>query len=141
MMTLLTNVLPILSGFLMKLFAMNQQAKQDAQKMQLEALAARSVEIDKAREQANKESPMAAMNRRIIILTILGLIIFTQIAPPLMDIKTTIPVIEKSNGFLGFGGGETTSFIEFAGLVKYTEVFEWASLIIEFYFGAQLAKR
>ena len=141
MMTLLTNVLPILSGFLMKLFAMNQQAKQDAQKMQLEALTARSVEIDKARDQANKESPMAAMNRRIIILTILGLIIFTQIAPPLMDIKTTIPVIEKSNGFLGFGGGETTSFIEVAGLVKYTEVFEWASLIIEFYFGAQLAKR
>jgi len=141
MMTLLTNVLPILSGFLMKLFAMNQQAKQDAQKMQLEALTARSVEIDKAREQANKESPMAAMNRRIIILTILALIIFTQVAPPLMDIKTTIPVIEKSNGFLGFGGGETTTFIEVAGLVKYTEVFEWASLIIEFYFGAQLAKR
>ena len=141
MMTLLTNVLPILSGFLMKLFAMNQQAKQDAQKMQLEALTARSVEIDKAREQSNKESPMAAMNRRIIILTILALIIFTQVAPPLMDIKTTIPVIEKSNGFLGFGGGETTSFIEVAGLVKYTEVFEWASLIIEFYFGAQLAKR
>jgi len=141
MMTLLTNVLPILSGFLMKLFAMNQQAKQDAQKMQLEALTARSVEIDKARDQANKESPMAAMNRRIIILTILALIIFTQVAPPLMDIKTTIPVIEKSNGFLGFGGGETTSFIEVAGLVKYTEVFEWASLIIEFYFGAQLAKR
>jgi len=141
MMTLLTNVLPILSGFLMKLFAMNQQAKQDAQKMQLEALTARSVEIDKAREQANKESPMAAMNRRIIILTILGLIIFTQIAPPLMDINTTIPVIEKSNGFLGFGGGETTTFIEVAGLVKYAEVFEWASLIIEFYFGAQLAKR
>ena len=141
MMTLLTNVLPILSGFLMKLFAMNQQAKQDAQKMQLEALTARSVEIDKAREQANKESPMAAMNRRIIILTILALIIFTQVAPPLMDIKTTIPIIEKSNGFLGFGGGETTSFIEVAGLVKYTEVFEWASLIIEFYFGAQLAKR
>jgi len=125
----------------MKLFAMNQQAKQDAQKMQLEALTARSVEIDKAREQANKESPMAAMNRRIIILTILGLIIFTQIAPPLMDINTTIPVIEKSNGFLGFGGGETTTFIEVAGLVKYAEVFEWASLIIEFYFGAQLAKR
>jgi len=120
---------------------MNQQAKQDAQKMQLEALTARSVEIDKAREQANKESPMAAMNRRIIILTILGLIIFTQIAPPLMDINTTIPVIEKSNGFLGFGGGETTTFIEVAGLVKYAEVFEWASLIIEFYFGAQLAKR
>jgi len=141
MMTLFTNVLPILAGFLMKLFAMNQQAKQDAQKMQLEALTAKSVEIDKAREQANKESPMASMNRRIIILTILGLIIFTQVAPPLLDINTTIPVVEKSNGFLGFGGGETTTFIEVAGLVKYDEVFKWASMIIEFYFGAQLAKR
>jgi len=141
MMTIITNVLPIVMGYLMKLFALNQQAKQDEHKMQMEALTARASQIDKAREQANKESPMAAMNRRIIILTILGLIIFTQVAPPLMDIKTTIPVIEKSNGFLGFGGGETTTFIEVAGLVKYEEIFKWASMIIEFYFGAQLAKR
>ena len=140
-MTIITNVLPIVMGYLMKLFALNQQAKQDEHKMQMEALTARASQIDKAREQANKESPMAAMNRRIIILTILGLIIFTQVAPPLMDIKTTIPVIEKSNGFLGFGGGETTTFIEVAGLVKYEEIFKWASMIIEFYFGAQLAKR
>ena len=141
MMTIITNILPIVMGYLMKLFALNQQAKQDEHKMQMEALTARASQIDKAREQANKESPMAAMNRRIIILTILGLIIFTQVAPPLMDIKTTIPVIEKSNGFLGFGGGETTTFIEVAGLVKYEEIFKWASMIIEFYFGAQLAKR
>ena len=141
MMTLLTNVLPILSGFLMKLFAMNQQAKQDAQKMQLEALTARSVEIDKAREQANKESPMASMNRRIIILTILALIIFTQVAPPLLDIQTVIPVVEKSEGFLGFFASEETKFIPVEGLVKYEEVFKWASMIIEFYFGAQLAKK
>jgi len=141
MMGIITNIMPIVMGYLMKLFALNQQAKQDEHKMQMEALTARASQIDKAREQANKESPMAAMNRRIIILTILGLIIFTQVAPPLMDIKTTIPVIEKSNGFLGFGGGETTTFIEVAGLVKYEEIFKWASMIIEFYFGAQLAKR
>ena len=140
-MTIITNILPIVMGYLMKLFALNQQAKQDEHKMQMEALTARASQIDKAREQANKESPMAAMNRRIIILTILGLIIFTQVAPPLMDIKTTIPVIEKSNGFLGFGGGETTTFVEVAGLVKYDEIFKWAAMIIEFYFGAQLAKR
>ena len=142
MMTLLTNILPIAGGFVMKLFAINQAAKQDAQKMQLEALTARSVEIDKAREQANKESPMAAMNRRIIILTILALIIFTQIAPPLLDIQTVIPVVEKGTSFLGFDiTSDKTTFIPVDGLVKYEEVFGWASMIIEFYFGAQLAKK
>ena len=141
MMTIITNILPIVMGYLMKLFALNQQAKQDEHKMQMEALTARASQIDKAREQANKESPMAAMNRRIIILTILSLIIFTQVAPVFLDVPTVIPVIDKSEGFLGFGGGETTTFIEVAGLVKYDEVFKWASMIIEFYFGAQLAKR
>jgi len=142
MMTLLTNILPIAGGFVMKLFAINQAAKQDAQKMQLEALTARSVEIDKAREQSNKESPMAAMNRRIIILTILALIIFTQIAPPLLDIQTVIPVVEKGTSFLGFDiTSDKTTFIPVDGLVKYEEVFGWASMIIEFYFGAQLAKK
>ena len=141
MIEILTNVLPIGFGYIMKLFSMNQQAKQDQQRMQLEALTARSNEIDKAREQMNKESPMAAMNRRIIILTILGLIIFTQVAPVFMDINTVIPVVEKSSGFLGFGGGETTSFIPVEGLVKYQEVFDWAALIIEVYFGGQLAKK
>jgi len=141
-MTLLTNILPIAGGFVMKLFAINQAAKQDAQKMQLEALTARSVEIDKAREQSNKESPMAAMNRRIIILTILALIIFTQIAPPLLDIQTVIPVVEKGTSFLGFDiTSDKTTFIPVDGLVKYEEVFGWASMIIEFYFGAQLAKK
>jgi len=141
-MTLLTNILPIAGGFVMKLFAINQAAKQDAQKMQLEALTARSVEIDKAREQSNKESPMAAMNRRIIILTILALIIFTQIAPPLLDIQTVIPVVEKGTSFLGFDiTSDKTTFIPVEGLVKYEEVFGWASMIIEFYFGAQLAKK
>jgi len=139
---LLTNILPIAGGFVMKLFAINQAAKQDAQKMQLEALTARSVEIDKAREQSNKESPMAAMNRRIIILTILALIIFTQIAPPLLDIQTVIPVVEKGTSFLGFDiTSDKTTFIPVDGLVKYEEVFGWASMIIEFYFGAQLAKK
>ena len=141
MITLLTNILPIAGGFLMKLFALNQAAKQEQHKLQLEALVARQQVIDAAREQSNKESPMAAMNRRVIIFVILLLIVFTQVAPPLLDIQTVIPVVEKSSGFLGFGGGETTTFIPVEGLVKYEEIFGWASMIIEFYFGAQLAKK
>ena len=142
MMTLLTNVLPIMGGFLMKLFALNQAAKQEQHKLQLEALVARQQVIDGAREQSNKESPMAAMNRRIIILVILALIIFTQVAPPLLDIQTVIPVIEKGTSFLGFEiTSDRTTFVPVEGLVKYEEVFKWASMIIEFYFGAQLAKK
>ena len=140
MIEILTNVLPIGFGYIMKIFSMNQKAKHDQQKMQLEAIAGRREETNQIRQQMNNESPMAALNRRIIILTILGLVVFTQIAPVFMDISTVIPVVEKSNGFLGFGGGETTTFMPVEGLVKYEEIFQWASLIIEVYFGSQLAK-
>ena len=141
MISLLTNILPIAGGFLMKLFALNQAAKQEQHKLQLEALVARQQVIESAREQSNKESPMAAMNRRVIIFVILLLIVFTQVAPPLLDIQTVIPVVEKSEGFLGFFASEETTFIPVQGLVKYEEIFGWASMIIEFYFGAQLAKK
>jgi len=141
MISLLTNILPIAGGFLMKLFALNQAAKQEQHKLQLEALVARQKVIESAREQSNKESPMAAMNRRVIKFVILLLIVFTQVAPPLLDIQTVIPVVEKSEGFLGFFASEETTFIPVQGLVKYEEIFGWASMIIEFYFGAQLAKK
>jgi len=140
MIEILTNVLPIGFGYIMKIFSMNQKAKQDAQKMQMEAITGRREETNQIRQQMNNESPMAALNRRIIILTILALVVFTQVAPVFMDINTVIPVVEKSSGFLGFGGGETTTFLPVEGLVKYEEIFQWASLIIEVYFGSQLAK-
>jgi len=144
MIEILTNVLPIGFGYIMKLFSMNQQAKQDQQRMQLEALTQRSKEIDKAREQMNKESPMAAMNRRIIILVILGLVVFTQIAPVVFDIQTAIPVIEKGTSFLGFEiSSDKESFITVPQhtIIAYQEVWEWATLIVEVYFGGQLAKK
>ena len=144
MIEIFTNVIPIAFGYLMKIFALNQQAKQDQQKMQLEALAGRRNETNQIREQMNKESPMAAMNRRIIILTILGLVIFTQIAPVMFDIQTAIPVIEKGTSFLGFeitSDKETFVTVPQDTIIAYQEVFSWATLIIEVYFGAQLGKR
>jgi len=144
MIEILTNVLPIGFGYIMKLFSMNQQAKQDQQRMQLEALTQRSKEIDKAREQMNKESPMAAMNRRIIILVILGLVVFTQIAPVVFDIQTAVPVIEKGTSFLGFeisSDKETFITVPQDTIIAYQEVWSWATLIVEVYFGGQLAKK
>jgi hypothetical protein len=141
MIGFLTNVAPIMLGFVGKLFALKQQAAAENQKLMMQQFAAKDKSINDARDRADKESPMAAMNRRIIILVILGLVIFTQVAPVIFDVPTVIPTIIEGFSFLGFQF--TPDIIEYAtveGLLKMEEVFSWATMIIEFYFGAQLAK-
>ena len=141
MIALLTNIAPIALGFIGKLFALKSQAAQENQKLMMQQFAVRDKSINDARNRADKESPMAAWNRRIIILTILGLIIFTQIAPVWFNIPTAVPIVHK--GFSILGINLTQDVIEYEvinGLIKYDEIFAWASMIIEFYFGAQLAK-
>ena len=141
MISFLANIAPILLGFLGKLLALKSQAASDNQRLMLESMQAREVVLDKARDRADKESPMAAWNRRVIILVILGLIIFTQVAPVWLNIPTAIPIVQKGFSFLGLNF--TQDVIEYQvvnGLIKYDEIFAWASMIIEFYFGAQLAK-
>ena len=141
MIGFLTNIAPIALGFIAKLIALKSQAASDQRKLMIENMQARNDSINQARAWADKESPMAAWNRRIIILTILGLIIFTQIAPVWFNIPTAVPIVHK--GFSILGINLTQDVIEYEvinGLIKYDEIFAWASMIIEFYFGAQLAK-
>ena len=141
MIALLTNVAPIALGFVAKLFALKSQAAQEQQKLMIQNLQARNDSINQARDRADKESPMAAMNRRIIILVILGLVIFTQVAPVVFNVPTVVPTIIEGFSFLGFQF--TPDVVEYAtvdGLLKMDEIFGWATMIIEFYFGAQLAK-
>lgn len=141
MISFITGIAPILLGFLGKLVALKSQAASENQKLMIESMQARNDSINQARAAADKESPMAAMNRRIIIMVILALIIFTQIAPVWFDIPTAIPVVQK--GFSILGINLTQDVVEYqviSGLIKYDEIFAWASMIIEFYFGAQLAK-
>ena len=141
MMALLTNILPIMGGFLMKLFALNQQAKNEQQKQMLDVFAARSQNLEQAREQANKESPMAAVNRRVIIFVILGLVVFTQVAPVLWNVQTVIPTVQEGFSLLGFQvTPDEIEYVTVKGMLKLTEVFEWATMIVEMYFGSQLAK-
>ena len=141
MIGFLTNVAPIMLGFVGKLFALKQQAAAENQKLMMQQFAAKDKSINDARDRADKESPMAAMNRRIIILVILGLVIFTQVAPVIFDVPTVIPTIIEGTSF--FGITFVPDVIEYAtveGLLKMEEVFSWATMILEFYFGAQLAK-
>ena len=128
-------------GFVGKLFALKQQAAAENQKLMMQQFAAKDKSINDARDRADKESPMAAMNRRVIILVILALIIFTQIAPVIFDVPTVIPTVIEGTSF--FGITFVPDVVEYAtveGLLKMEEVFSWATMIIEFYFGAQLAK-
>jgi len=125
----------------MKLMAIKSKAATDLQKLQIEALSARAEQVDKAREAAKSESPWAALNRRVIIFVLLGIIVFTQVAPVFLDVPTVIPTIIKGSSFLGFDiTPDKIEYITVKGMLKLDEVFKWTTIIVEFYFGAQLAK-
>jgi len=141
MIGFLTNIAPIALGFVAKLFALKSQAAQEQQKMMIQNLQVRNDSINQARDRADKESPMAAINRRIIILTILALVIFTQVAPVFWDIPTVIPTVIEGFNVLGFQlTPDVVEYVTVEGMLKFDEIFGWATMIIEFYFGAQLAK-
>ena len=141
MIGFLTNIAPIALGFVAKLLALKSQAAQEQQKLMIQNLQVRNDSINQARGRADKESPMAAMNRRIIILTILALVIFTQVAPVFWDIPTVIPTVIEGFNVLGFQlTPDVVEYVTVEGMLKFDEIFGWATMIIEFYFGAQLAK-
>ena len=141
MISFLTNIAPIALGFVGKLFALKSQAASENQKLMIQSLQVRNDAINQARDRADKESPMAAWNRRIIILVILALVIFTQVAPVWFDVPTVIPTVVKGASILGFQlTPDVVEYVTVEGMLKFDEIFQWATMIIEFYFGAQLAK-
>ena len=141
MIALLTNIAPIALGFVGKLFALKSQAAQENQKLMMQQFAVRDKSINDARSAADKESPMAALNRRVIIFVILSLIIFTQVAPVLFNVPTVIPTVIEGFSVLGLQfTPDVVEYVTVEGMMKFDEIFKWASMIIEFYFGAQLAK-
>ena len=109
----------------------------------MQQFAVRDKSINDARNRADKESPMAALNRRVIIFVILSLIIFTQVAPVFFNVPTVVPTVIKGASLLGFElTPDTIEYVtvQAGAVLKFDEVFACATMIIEFYFGAQLAK-
>jgi hypothetical protein len=141
MLSILQHLVPIALGFFAKLVAIKSQQAHDQNQLMLKALAAKSGEIQKAREQSNKESPMAAWNRRILMFVILALVAIYPLAG-IFGVDTVIEVVEKPTSFLFglFEIGGATKFETIKGLYKFDEIFAWATMIVEFYFGGQLAK-
>ena len=141
MIGFLTNIAPIALGFIGKLFALKSQAAAENQKLMIQSLQVKNDSINQARDMAAKESPFAAMNRRIIILVLLALVIFTQVAPVFFNVPTVIPTVIEGASFLGLQlTPDVIEYVTVEGLVKLDSVFEWTTILIEFYFGGQLAK-
>jgi len=140
MISLLTSIAPIALGFFGKLFAMKQHANSEQQKLMIQAMQAQNQSINQAREMAAKESPFAAMNRRIIILVILGLLVAIQFAP-LAGLDTVIPTIKEGVSILGVKlTPDVTTYETVTGMVKHGEAYAFAEMIISFFFGSALAK-
>lgn len=141
MFAILTQAFPILLGFVAKLIAIKSQAQSDNQKMMIEALAAKNAVIQDAREASNKESPMAALNRRVLIFVILGLVALYPLTGAFLNVDTVMPIVKEGFNFLGFQiTPDETEFITVKGLLVFPEIFAFLELILYFYFGSQLAK-
>ncbi len=141
MFAILTEAFPILLGFVAKLIAIKSQAQSDNQKMMIEALAAKNAVIQDAREASNKESPMAALNRRVLIFVILGLVALYPLSGAFLSVDTVMPVVKEGLDFLGFQiTPDETEYVTVKGLLVFPEIFAFLKLILEFYFGSQLAK-
>ena len=139
-MGILTHLIPIALGFIAKLTAIKSAQAHETQKMMMAQFAAKTEQIDKAREQSMNESPFAAWNRRVLILVILALVAIYPLAG-IFGVDTVVRTTTEGTSILGlieFGGGE--AFTTIKGLYKFDEIFQWATLIVEFYFGGQLAK-
>ena len=141
MISLLTSVAPIALGFFAKLFAMKQHANAEQQKLMIQAMNAQNQSINMARDMAAKESPFAAMNRRIVILVVLGLLVTIQFAP-VLGLDTVIPTVTEGFSILGIKlTPDTTTYEVVSGMVKNAEIYSFAEMILSFFFGSQLAKK
>ena len=141
MLSLLTSVAPIALGFFAKLFSMKQHANSEQQKLMIQAMQAQNSSINQARDFAVKETKFSAMNRRILILVVLGLLVTIQFAP-IAGLDTVIPTVKEGVTILGIKlTPDTTTYETVTGMVKHPEVYAFAEMIISFFFGAQLAKK
>lgn len=102
MIELLTNIVPVILGFLGKLTAIKTQLASDQQRLLVEALKAKAGVIEQAREHERKESPYSAFTRRVFIFTVLGLIVFMVTAPVFLSVPTVVPTVQEGLSFLGF---------------------------------------
>jgi len=141
MVSLLTSIAPIALGFFGKLFAMKQHANAEQQKLMIQAMSAQNQSINMARDFAVKETKFSAMNRRILILSVLACLLVIQFAP-LAGLDTVMPTVKEGFSLLGFKlTPDTVTYEVVSGMVKNPEIYSFAELILSFFFGSALCRK
>lgn len=142
MFDLLTSILPIGLGFIAKLIAIKSKAADDNQKLMIQQMNANAASTNSAREFSKGESKMAAFNRRMVLLIILSMVVFLQVSPVVFDIPTVIEVTEKGLSIFGIIPltADKTTFQSVDGVIAYSQLFDWTTLVVSFYFGSSLAQ-
>ena len=141
MISLLTSIAPIALGFFGKLFAMKQHANQEQQKLMIQAMSAQNQSINMARDFAVKETKFSAMNRRILILSVLACLLVIQFAP-LAGLDTVMPTVKEGFSVLGLKlTPDTVTYEVVSGMVKNPEIYSFAELILSFFFGSALCRK
>jgi hypothetical protein len=139
MIALLTNIIPIALGFFAKLSAIKSQSNSDYQKLVIETLSAKNKNINSAREFSKTESKSAQWFRRSVVFILLSFVSF-YIAAPFFGIDLVIQTNKTTSYLFGLIEFSYPGFKTISGLFKFDEIFSWVTMIIEFYFGGQLAK-
>lgn len=137
----ITHALPMLAGYAMRLIAIIISNKQQQQARLLDALTKQTANRKNMYQLSQNESPKAARNRRIIILSVLSFIAF-YVGIGLFT-TSTIEVVEKGYSLFGLIPitNDSITHKTLSGVVVYKEIFEAFMIIIEFYMGGQLAKQ
>ena len=139
MIALLTNLVPVALGFFAKLLAIKSQAASDNQRLMLEAFAAKNESIAVAREFSKTESIGAQWFRRSLVFVLLSFILIYLLAP-IFGTDLVVQVNDTTSLLFGLIEFNSSEFKTINGLFKFNEIFGWVTMIIEFYFGGQLAK-
>lgn len=140
MFALLTNLIPLVLGFIGKMMSMRSQDKADEQKLILQALSAKNNVLESARKY---DTPASAGNRRAILWFLISVIFVFVVGYAVFDVPIYVEQITPSSSYLFglFETKESVDWIKIEGIPAFDKVFGWMTMIIEFWFGAQVAKR
>lgn len=129
-------------GFVFRLVALNQQSKAAQNKLLIEALNQHNDVIKSSRDYESKETPSSSFRRTFLFLSLIMLLIFSIVVPPIMGWSTSVEIIDRGISILGLPiTTDSIEYVEIAGWIEPKELYSWIGMIVEFYVGKTLASK
>lgn len=140
MLAILQHSIPITLGFVGKLLALKAEDNKQRQEMMIKALAAQNQSIDVARKY---DTPAANASRRLLLWFLMLAIMFSMVGYVVTGSPIYVEQVVKDPSFLFglIGGGEHVEWVKIEGIPSFEELFIWMQVLVEFWFGATLARR